>query len=91
MAKTIEYAKVFQKELDRQIVERSTSGWMEENAAQVIYSGGSEIKLPKITLMGLGDYDRDSGYKGGTVNYSYETMTLSQDRGRRFRDRKSVV
>ncbi len=85
MAKTIEYAKVFQKELDRQIVERSTSGWMEENAAQVIYSGGSEIKLPKITLMGLGDYDRDSGYKGGTVNYSYETMTLSQDRGRRFR------
>lgn len=85
MAKTIEYAKVFQRELDKQIIEVSTSGWMEDNASQVIYNGGSEIKIPKIALKGLGKYDRDSGYTGGAVTYSYETMTLSQDRGRRFR------
>ena len=35
MANTIEYAKVFQKELDKQVIEGSTSGWMEENASQV--------------------------------------------------------
>lgn len=85
MANTIEYAKVFQRELDRQVVEGSTTGWMEENAAQVIYGGGNEIKIPKMTLKGLGKYDRDSGYAGGAVTYSYETMKLSQDRGRRFR------
>ena len=84
MAKTIEYAKVFQKELDRQIVERSTSGWMEENAAQVIYSGGSEIKLPKITLMGLGDYDRNNGYPRGKVSLEYQTKTMEMDRGIQF-------
>lgn len=85
MANTIEYAKVFQKELDRQITEGSTSGWMEDNASQVIYSGGNEIKIPKVTLLGLANYDRDDGYTGGAVTYAYETQKMSMDRGRRFR------
>lgn len=85
MANTIEYAKVFQKELDKQVLEGSTSGWMEENASQVIYNGGSEIKLPKMSLQGLGSYSRDTGYTSGAVTYAYETFTLTQDRGRRFR------
>lgn len=85
MANTIEYAKVFQRELDKQVLEGSTSGWMEENASQVIYNGGNEIKLPKMSVQGLGSYDRDTGYVSGAVTYSYETFALSQDRGRRFR------
>ncbi len=85
MANTIEYAKVFQKELDKQILEGSTSGWMEENASQVIYNGGAEIKMPKMSMQGLGSYSRDDGYVNGAVTYSFETFTLSQDRGRRFR------
>ena len=60
MANTITYAKVFQKELDKQVLEGSTSGWMEENASQVIYNGGNEIKMPKMSLQGLGSYDRDA-------------------------------
>ena len=85
MANTVEYAKLFQKELDKQVVEGSTSGWMEENASQVIYSGGAEIKMPKMSLQGLGTYSRDDGYVNGAVTYSFETFTLTQDRGRRFR------
>ena len=85
MANTIEYAKIFQKELDKQVLEGSTSGWMEENASQVIYNGGNEIKLPKMSLQGLGSYSRDDGYAGGAITYAYETFTLTQDRGRRFR------
>jgi len=85
MANTIEYAKIFQKELDKQVIEGSTSGWMEENASQVIYNGGNEIKLPKMSLQGLGSYSRDDGYAGGAITYAYETFTLTQDRGRRFR------
>lgn len=46
---------------------------MEENASQVIYNGGNEIKMPKMSLQGLGSYDRDAGYSGGAVTYSYET------------------
>lgn len=82
---TIEYAKVFQNELDKQITEGSTSGWMEDNAGQVIYNGGKEIKMPALSMQGLGAYSRDNGYTGGAVTFSYETMTMSQDRGRRFR------
>jgi hypothetical protein len=82
---TIEYAAVFQKELDRQVLEGSTSGWMEDNAGQVIYSGGKEIKLPIISTQGLADYDRDTGYSTGAVTFTYETYKMSQDRGRRFR------
>ncbi|MDR2560093.1 MAG: hypothetical protein LBC86_11225 [Oscillospiraceae bacterium] len=82
---TIEYAAVFQKELDKQVLEASTSGWMEENAGQVIYSGGKEIKLPVISTQGLADYDRDTGYSTGAVTFNYETYKMTQDRGRRFR------
>lgn len=85
MSNNISTAAVFQKELDKQILELSTSGWMEENAGQVIYNGGKEIKIPKIAMQGLGTYDREEGYTGGAVTFSYQTHTMSQDRGRRFR------
>lgn len=85
MANTMEYAKVFQSELDKQITEGATSGWMEENAGQVLYNGGKEIKVPSVSMQGLGDYDREEGYTGGAVTFSYETLTMTQDRGRRFR------
>ena len=85
MANNIEYAKVFQTELDRQMTEGATSGWMEDNAEQAVYTGGKEIKLPTVSLQGLGDYDRDAGYTGGAVTFSYQTFTMEQDRGRRFR------
>ena len=58
MANTIEYAKVFQNELDKQICEGSTSGWMEDNAARVIYNGGSEIKMPKSGGIEIKFFDR---------------------------------
>ena len=82
---TIEYAKLFQKELDKQIVQAATSGWMEENAKQVIYNGGDEIKIPKMSMQGLATYDRAGGYVDGAVTYGFETHKLTQDRGRRFR------
>lgn len=85
MANNVEYAKVFQKELDKQIIEGSTSGWMEENASQVIYNGGDEIKIPKITLNGLGTYNRTDGYTTNPITYTYETRVMSMDRGKRLR------
>ena len=81
---TMEYASVFMTELDRQLVEKSTTGWMEDNAKQVQYNGGAEVKIPKMTMSGLGDYDRNSGFAQGAVAVTYETRTLTQDRGRTF-------
>lgn len=82
---TLQYAALFQTELDKHAVQIATSGWMEENAGDVIYNGGRDIKIPELTLQGLGDYDRDEGQPIGSVGFAYRTYTMSQDRGRKFR------
>lgn len=84
MANVLEYAKIFQQQLDEQVVAQATSGWMEANAGLVRYSGGNEVKIPVINMDGLGDYDRTNGFVEGSVNLTYETKTLTQDRGRTF-------
>lgn len=84
MSNTMQYAAVFMESLDKQLVEASTTGWMEENANQVQYNGGAEVKIPKMQMSGLGNYDRDGGFAKGTVSVSYETRELTQDRGRTF-------
>lgn len=81
---TLAYATIFQRELDKAAAHEALTGWMEANAGQVIYNGGSEVKIPKMSLQGLGDYDRDNGYAQGSVTLTYETRSLTQDRGRKF-------
>ena len=81
---TLAYASIFQKELDKAAAHEALTGWMEANAGQVIYNGGAEVKIPKMSLQGMGDYDRDNGYVQGSVTLSYETREMTQDRGRKF-------
>ena len=57
---TIEAAKIFQTALDQQVLEEATTGWMEDNAGQVKYSGGAVAMIPKVSMSGLGNYDRNS-------------------------------
>lgn len=81
---TLATATLFQTALDKLAVREAVTGWMEANAGQVKYSGGAEVKVPKMTVQGLGDYDRDDGYTMGSVTLQYETKTMTQDRGRKF-------
>ncbi len=81
---TLATATLFQKTLDEVAVQEMTTGWMDANAGQVIYTGGAEVKIPKMSLQGLGNYDRDSGYLQGGVTLEYETRRMTQDRGRKF-------
>lgn len=74
----------FQTALDVTAVREATTGWMEANAGQVKYTGGAEVKIPKMSVQGMGDYDRDNGYVQGSVSLSYETRSMTQDRGRKF-------
>lgn len=83
-ANSINYATLFQTVLDEQMVQESTTGWMDDNAGQVQYNGGKTVKVPKLTMTGLGDYSRSGGYPEGSVNLSYETFTMTQDRATQF-------
>ena len=80
----IETRQVFQQELDRQMMEGLTSSFMDANAGQVIYNGGSEIKIPKLSMTGLKDYSRSDGYPSGSITLEYETRTMKKDRGAGF-------
>ena len=86
MANLIQYATIFQNELDKAAIQESLTGWMDSNAGKVKYSGGKEVKIPQLTVDGLGDYDRGSagGYAGGDIQFGYKTYEMTQDRGRKF-------
>ena len=84
MANSLAYAQIFQPELDRQIIQESTTGWMELNDEQVKYNGGNEVKIPNVTMDGLADYDRQKGYTDGSVTLTWQSHTLTQDRNRAF-------
>ena len=81
---TLATATLFETNLDLLAVQETTTGWMDANAGQVKYSGGAEVKIPKMSVNGLGDYDRDEGYPQGGVTLTYQTREMTQDRGRKF-------
>ena len=80
-----EYAKQYQTETDKQLVQKSTTSWMDMNATMVKYSGGNEVKIPYIEVNGYKDYDRVAGYPKGSATFKYETHTFDMDRGISFR------
>ena len=43
-ANNIAYAALFQTVLDEQMVQESTTGWMDANAGNIIYNGGKNVK-----------------------------------------------
>lgn len=46
------------------------------------FTGTNAVKVLKIETTGLGDYSRDTGYPKGDVTATWETITLTEDRGK---------
>ncbi len=44
----------------------------------------NEILVPKLSMDGLGDYSRSSGYANGDVTLEWESVPFNFDRGRKF-------
>ena len=44
----------------------------------------NEIMYPHISVQGLGDYDRNSGYTSGSVSLEWATSKFNYDRGKKF-------
>lgn len=84
MANHIENAKIFQTNLDLLAVQTLKTGFMDDNTSDIKYNGGDEVKIPDWDMEGLADYDRENGYVKGGVAVKYQTLRLTQDRGRKF-------
>lgn len=63
----------------------SKTSILQDSALAQQFVGTNKIKLPKISVDGAGDYDRDTGYVQGGVAVSYQEHELKYDRGRKFR------
>lgn len=47
-------------------------------------SDANTVKIAKMALVGLGNYNKDTGFPKGDITLEWETHQFSNDRGRRF-------
>lgn len=85
MANTIELAKKYLPMLD-EVYAASAKTAILDAPAEWVREGAkaNEVLIPSIAVDGLGDYDRNSGFVAGDVDFSWETHQFTQDRGRSF-------
>lgn len=82
MPNTIALAKNYTSLLDEVYRAASvTSDLIGDPAMTKAGANANEIIYPQITVTGLGDYDRNSGYTTGAVDLKWKTATFNYDRG----------
>ena len=82
MANTIALAKNYTSILDEVYKNASvTADLTSDNTMVRAGANANEIVYPQISVTGLGDYSRNSGYTNGSVNLEWKTATFNYDRG----------
>ena len=82
MANTIALAKNYTSILDEVYQNASvTADLTSDNTMVRAGANANEIVYPQISVTGLGDYSRNSGYTNGSVNLEWKTATFNYDRG----------
>lgn len=85
MANNIQLFQKYIALLDEVYKQASKSSILDGDASLVqAGKNANEIIIPKMTLDGLADYSRNSGYVKGDVTLTYETVKFNYDRGRKF-------
>lgn len=85
MPNTIYLAKKYTFMLDEVYKETALTAVLDgaENLMREGYNA-DEIVIPMLSMDGLGDYSRNSGYTGGDATLTWETVKTNFDRGRKF-------
>ena len=85
MANSIALAKVYTNLLD-EVYQKSALTAVLESDATLARQGANanEIVIPKLSMDGLADYNRNSGYVNGDVELTWETVKFNYERGRAF-------
>ena len=85
MANSIAFAQNYTGILD-EIYQRSAVSTCLNSRRGLIKASQNarEIKIPMISVTGLGDYTRNVGYKTGSISMTYETKSPNYDRGLRL-------
>lgn len=81
MANSIDLAKKFVPIIDGVYKNEAVTNGMDA-ATRADFTGVNEVKVLKVSTTGLGDYSRESGYPKGDVTAAWETLTLTEERGK---------
>ena len=82
MPNTIALAKNYTSILDEVYMNASVTADLTSDSSMVkAGANANEIVYPQISVSGLGDYSRNSGYTEGSVNLEWKTATFNYDRG----------
>lgn len=85
MANSITLAKAYTNLLDEVYKNASVTNDLSSDSALVrAGANANEILYPQISVSGLGDYNRNSGYTDGSVSVEWKTATFNYDRGSRI-------
>ena len=85
MANNIQLAKTYTNLLDEVYNQNALTAVLESDASLArAGANANEIVIPKISMDGLADYSRNSGYVNGDVNLTWETVKFNYERGRAF-------
>lgn len=85
MANSITKFKAYIDKLDTVYQQASATSLLDADADTVrMGAKAGEFLIPKMSMDGLADYSRSSGYVKGDVTITYETKSCNYDRGRKF-------
>lgn len=80
MANSIELANKFLPVIDD--IYKADAATTALDTQAMDFGGVNEVKILKVSTTGLGDYSRSTGYPKGDVTAGWETMKLSEERGK---------
>lgn len=85
MAQSIALFKAYTPILDEAYKALSLTSKLDTADELIRYTQGNHsVVVNKMTMQGLADYSRTSGYVGGEVTLTQETMDMNYERGRMF-------
>ena len=84
MANSIYLVTKFVEIIDAVYKQESLTARLDAMTRPVEFGGANEVKVLKLSTVGLGDYSRATGYPAGDITAAWETMQLTCERGRAF-------
>lgn len=84
MANSIVLVSKFLAAIDRAYKLLSKTADLDALTEAPDFLGANEVKVLKLSMVGLGNYSRTTGYPAGDITAAWETMQLAAERGRSF-------
>ena len=84
MANAISLVSKFLAIVDKVYKQESKTAILDPLVQTPDYLNANEVRVMKLSTVGLGNYSRASGYPAGDITATWETMQLAAERGRSF-------